>query len=415
MKSPRLSRLQPVLALLCVLCLLVLAGGQRAAWAQTFYQDTFVGTTGTDLASHAPNIGNTYTASSPIPGPLTLDGSGRIAGSTGSGYYIQTAVPSTNPGNYTISFDVVMHSSANGDTAAFIVHDNGSLASYNSVGIANASGVVQYQLKQVSTILGTSITLSPPSFPTTYHCAVTILGTNISATISGGELSGTQTITGTGGVASGSATGYGPLISVGTSTTHYQIANALGFQGTGTTTTPVSSGLLPNLGLSQDMWDTSAAGSGRIDNLLPGGAMDMNVTIPSGGAFTVNCDTSLTNTVYIAAIVDGTYQTPRVAIGGSAASSITVSGLSAGVHRLQFYNTGGGVGSRWIRGSGSATWRVTSFSAPTGTTFGTSSRPANYFMAITDSIGEGTYTDIGTPASTQNTNDWLVVDKPART
>lgn len=379
--------------------------------ADTF-QDTFVGTLGTDLAAHTPDIGSGYTASTEAPGPILLDGAGSIYSALG-GIYFNPTVPGTNPGDYPITFDAYLENSAASSISLWLARvEESALTDFNYAGVTsdvsnNVSFNLVKQIASVQTNIGT-FALAPPSYPCTYHCSIAVSGTNVVATISGGEIVGTHTISVPGGAATNANTAHGPYVSGG-----YAIRNVA--MPNNTTVIPVSSGNLANLGLSHEMFDTSAIGSGFIDSLLPGACVDTNWTLPAGGgAVTMNCDTSMTGQVQILTIVDGVYSSwTRTYVGVDAPSgnaSVTVSGLSAGNHRIQFYNAGdigGGTGfpyDRWVRGAGSACWRFTGFTVPIGTTLNATSRPANYIMYEIDSIGEGTFTD---PSLSAGSNNWL--------
>ena len=152
----------------------------------------------------------------------------------------------------------------------------------------------------------------------------------------------------------------------------------------------------------KETWDTRYAGDGHyIDCMMPASDVDLSVTLATPGKVTLNFDTSVYDPKQGAgdgprwiAEVDGVEGADIVTIGPGV-SGISTGDLAAGDHRVRFVQIGNTSASGRWRAKDPQLSRVTGVTLPDGATLGKSQRAARWFLAITDSVGEG-YMNVNT-------------------
>jgi len=153
-----------------------------------------------------------------------------------------------------------------------------------------------------------------------------------------------------------------------------------------------------------ETWDTRFATSkGYIDGLLPLSDVDLTVNLKIAGPVALRFDTSIYPPNQPAGagpifemVVDGV-RGPRVTVGPKV-SSVATAALPPGRHRVRFVASSNQSSPRWSASSPQLA-RVTGVELPAGAVLEKSQRPASWFLAITDSIGEGTL-DMNTTTGT---------------
>jgi hypothetical protein len=143
-----------------------------------------------------------------------------------------------------------------------------------------------------------------------------------------------------------------------------------------------------------ETWDTRfAAARGYIDGMMPLSDVDLNVDLPRTGKVSLHFDTSIYPTGQSATagptfelVVDGA-RADRVTVGPRVAT-VTSPELPPGHHRVRFVLIGNMTSPRW-QANDPQLARVTGVEIPAGARLDQSLRPTSWFLAITDSIGEG--------------------------
>jgi hypothetical protein len=163
-----------------------------------------------------------------------------------------------------------------------------------------------------------------------------------------------------------------------------------------------------------ETWDVGHASAGYIDCMMPASDVDLTVALSTPGPVTLNFDTS----VYQSAQGDGAgprwmveidgKPDPNLVTLGPKVGAISTPNLEAGKHRVRFMNIGNtSGGARWAANDPQLS-RVTGVTLPAGAALEKSQRPADWFLPVTDSIGEG-YHDMNTTRSRDSAGSYTDV------
>jgi hypothetical protein len=144
-----------------------------------------------------------------------------------------------------------------------------------------------------------------------------------------------------------------------------------------------------------ETWDTRAAAAhGYIDGMMPLSDIDLTVLLRTPGVVALHFDTSIYAPTQadgagptFEILVDGVRMPDRVTVGPKV-STVSTAPLPSGRHRVRFVESSNTSSPRW-NASDPQMARVTGVEIPDGSTLEKSQRPTRWFLAITDSIGEG--------------------------
>lgn len=143
-----------------------------------------------------------------------------------------------------------------------------------------------------------------------------------------------------------------------------------------------------------ETWDTRAAAShGYIDGMMPLSDVDLTVLVKTPGVVALHFDTS----IYPPTQADGAGPTFEILVDGVRGDRVTVgpkvavvatAELQPGRHRVRFVASSNTSSPRWNANDPQMA-RVTGVEIPAGSHLEKSQRPTHWFLALTDSIGEG--------------------------
>jgi hypothetical protein len=144
-----------------------------------------------------------------------------------------------------------------------------------------------------------------------------------------------------------------------------------------------------------ETWDTRAAAAhGYIDGMMPLSDVDLTVLIKNPGVVALHFDTSIYPQTQgdgagptFEILVDGVRAPDRITVGPKVPVVATAQ-LQPGRHRVRFVASSNTSSPRWNANDPQIA-RVTGVEIPAGSTLEKSQRPTRWFLAITDSIGEG--------------------------
>lgn len=186
-----------------------------------FVEDSFTEASGGGLAGHTGEAGATWTLNAATTtGSILLTNNRARHGNTSTTIYTASGTPAD--ADYSVEADFVFLSLPTGASAGIFGRGSSSAAQYYGIRYSVTSGNWGLIRQPGATVMNS--TAHVPTVGQTYHVKLTMLGTTITATISGGDLSSpiviTQTdstlvTTGLAGINFSSASGSGASATVG--------------------------------------------------------------------------------------------------------------------------------------------------------------------------------------------------------